>query len=131
MGSLLLVNSLLLVKVLAGVAQHGPGHGCGVVLEKLQQPRAVVLPGLPEHATGGLVDEVVVVVEQGTRDPERVPALATSKEVLGGQDSGTALPHVARTSELVENPAGLVDLAMILTPPARASWSGLSSSCSS
>ena len=74
--------SLLLVEVLDGIAQGGPGHGRGMRIEEAQEPLAIVPSGLSKRPAGSLVDQVLVVVQQELGDPERVVHLAATDEAI-------------------------------------------------
>jgi hypothetical protein len=70
------MGSLIFVQVLYCVAQHRARHGCGVLVEDAQEPSVVLLSGLAQPASCGLVDQVLLVAEQDLGDPEGVGEVA-------------------------------------------------------
>jgi hypothetical protein len=100
---------LLFVQVFYGVAQHRSRHGGCVFVQEAQQSLAVLPSGLAQPPSCGLVDQVVLVLEQHLGDLERVGHVALPDEVGGADDSGAALPHVPGARQPVQEIARLVE----------------------
>ena len=103
------VVALRRVEVLNGVAQRGARHGCGEPVKELQQSVAVSLAGLAHPTADGLVDQVVLVVDEHLGDPERVRRIVLADEVVRGDDGGSSLIHVLGSCKPVQDVAGLVE----------------------
>ena len=52
---------------------------------------AILLSGFAQPSTGGIVDQIVVIIEQDLGDLERVVFVALPDEVGGCEDGGAAL----------------------------------------
>src|SRR5918994_1407519 len=94
--------------MLYGVAEHRARHRRGVSVEEGSQSPAVLLARLAQPAAGGLVDQILLVVEQHLGDPEGVVHIAVPDEEVGADDGGAAFPHVLGARQLVEDLARFV-----------------------
>jgi len=56
--------ALLIIKVFRGVTQGRAGHSSRMLIQERQQFLPVHLTGLPQHPSGGRMDQILVVVNQ-------------------------------------------------------------------
>src|ERR687897_1473763 len=94
--------------MLYGVAEHRARHPRGVFVEEGSQSPAVLLARLAQPAAGGLVYQVLVIVQQDFGDLERVGHVTLPDEVGGGDDGGPALPQAFGARQLVQDIARFV-----------------------
>src|SRR5687767_2210785 len=64
------------IELLDRVAQHHPRHRGRVLVEEGPKPGLIPLAGLPKHPADGLVDEVLVVIDEQLGDPVGVIEIA-------------------------------------------------------
>ena len=78
-------------------------------IEEVEQVIGVPLAGLAHPSADGLLDQIVIIVDQHLGDRERLRGVALSDEVIRGDDGGSALTHLLGPSQLVEDVARLVE----------------------
>lgn len=97
--------SLLLGKLLNGVAQHSAGHSRGMGIQEGSKDGKLTLPDLAQHPTAGLVREVTWVPQQGFAQLEGVCKIALPNESLGRQHGDALFPEARRGGESFQNPS--------------------------
>ena len=87
------VAPLVRIEVLDGVAQRGPRHRRGVLVEKAPQRGPIPTTRFAQRPADGLVDQVVRVGQQHRGQREHVRAVAGLQEVLGADHGDPPFPH--------------------------------------
>jgi hypothetical protein len=101
------VFSRLLVQMFAGVAQGGARHGGSMFVQESQQSLSVFFAGFAQPALNGLVDQVVLVLEEQFGDLKGIRHLALADEVRRADDRCAALPDVSERASAYKTSRGL------------------------